>query len=451
MKSIAAVALSEEFTQGSVTAAGILTGGIVLILGLTGFIDVINRIVPAPVVCGLQIGVGMRLAGKGLVMVQDLGWADSYDCILLAICCSILCLYWLREGEIIKRNQQNDVTRSKDTSSIDEEKGQISNGKVHVHSQENLEQHQSIKDQHHSGSIQRVLSCCLVPFRSSNIRQHPVGIYLFLLGVILAGVTLATTTSDQYELPLRFFGAPIAIWAIGDITTNDWKVGFLEGALPQLPLTTLNSVISVCALAHTLYPEKRREDCSPTCNDGVVGRKDVAISVGLMNLLLCPFGSMPNCHGAGGLAGQHRLGARHGSSVVFLGLAKVFLAVFFGASALTLLDAFPDAVLGVMLAIAGQELSTTGFALLVRSVEDKSCLDQEVNEEDARIKKSQLLRQSIVIAVITALVIITLGKTHYGALSGWVAHMVYGDGLSDLYLWRRERQKINNESDTDSV
>ena len=325
-----------------------------------------------------------------------------------------------------------------------------------------------MKEPNHTDPMQRLLSYCLGPFRSPKRRrrrQHPVGIYLFLLGVILAGVTLSSTTdSDQYELPLRFFGAPVAIWALGDVSANDWKVGFLEGALPQLPLTTLNSVISVCALAHTLYPEKRREDCSSTCNDGVIGRKDVAISVGLMNLILCPFGSMPNCHGAGGLAGQHRLGARHGSSVIFLGFAKAFLAVFFGASALTLLDAFPDAVLGVMLAIAGQELATTGFVLLVKSVEDKSCCleeegngdeedngDEEGNGEEARIKKNQELRQGIVIAVITAMVIITLGKTHYGALSGWVAHMVYGNGLFDLYQWQRERRRRNNGSELESL
>jgi hypothetical protein len=56
-------------------------------------------------------------------------------------------------------------------------------------------------------------------------------------------------------------------------------------------------------------------------------------------------------HGAGGLAGQHRLGARHGASIVFLGVCKMTLAIFFGKSALALLDAFPTSVLGVMLTI----------------------------------------------------------------------------------------------------
>ena len=104
----------------------------------------------------------------------------------------------------------------------------------------------------------------------------------------------ANGETNDYGLPLQFFGSPVAYWAIGDIQPNDYWIGFIQGALPQLPLTTLNSVISVCALAHSLYPEKRKRNRPSTANDAVISRKDVAISVGLMNLLFCPFGSMPN-------------------------------------------------------------------------------------------------------------------------------------------------------------
>ena len=214
-------------------------------------------------------------------------------------------------------------------------------------------------------------------------------------------------------------------------------------------LTALNSVISVCALAHSLYPEKIKPGMQDT-NDGVIGRKDVAISVGLMNILFCPFGSMPNCHGAGGLAGQHRLGARHGASVLFLGFWKMFLAIFFGKSALTLLDAFPASILGVMLAIAGQELATTGFTLLVTSV-DKQAAKYYPDEESglngpahAKTRK-QLMRQNTVICIITVMVIIALGKTHYGALSGWFAHMIYGPGITDFIKWINKKRGVEEE------
>ena len=82
-------------------------------------------------------------------------------------------------------------------------------------------------------------------------------------------------------------------------------------------------------------------------------RIGVASSVGFMNLVGCVFMAMPVCHGAGGLAGQYRFGARSGSSVVALGVGKIVLACAMGAGSAALLGAFPNAILGVMLAFAG--------------------------------------------------------------------------------------------------
>ena len=422
MKSISAVALSEGWEAGRVTAAGIWMGILVFLLGATSLIEVVNKIVPGNVVSGLQIGVGIRLASKGINMIAALHWVNGYDCILLGVLCAILCMYWLGErktstmtSEEIENRQVNDLRPSSNSMSV----------------------------------LQRMRSRVNNSNKEGQ-RNHPVGVYLFLIGVVFASITLGTTDNEnnEYDLPLQFFGAPIAIWAVDGVSREDWKAGFLEGAIPQLPLTTLNSVISVCALAHSLYPEKRKREASSISTDAVISRKEVAISVGLMNLVFCPFGSMPNCHGAGGLAGQHRLGARHGASVVFLGIAKMFLAVFFGASALTLLDAFPDAVLGVMLAIAGQELATTGFTLLVKSVEDEVEGSREsYDESELSREKRRLLRQNTVISVVTAMVIISMGKTHYGALSGFVAHMVYGDGMNQFMEWYRSRSDIEERAE----
>ena len=63
-----------------------------------------------------------------------------------------------------------------------------------------------------------------------------------------------------------------------------------------------------------------------------------------MDLSTCWFGHFPSCHGCGGLAGQHLFGARTGSSMVFIGLVKMFLALLFGPSLLEALEAFPSAV-----------------------------------------------------------------------------------------------------------
>jgi len=56
--------------------------------------------------------------------------------------------------------------------------------------------------------------------------------------------------------------------------------------------------------------------------------------------------------------------------------------------------------------------------------------------------KKKLLRKATVITIVTALVIISIGKTHYGALSGWMTHMVYGDGTSEFISWiQQQKQK----------
>ena len=188
-------------------------------------------------------------------------------------------------------------------------------------------------------------------------------------------------------------------------------------------------------MAHSLYPEKRKTKDGKIISDtdAVVSRKEVAISVGLMNIVFCPFGSIPNCHGAGGLAGQYSLGARGGSSVVFLGLMKVLLATFFGASALTLLDALPIAVLGVMLSIAGLELASTGLSLLIK----------QSHPED--------LRRDTMVSLVTAAVILSLKKTHYGAIAGWFTFIIYGDGTQQFSNWIQRVRSSNSQETTESV
>jgi MFS superfamily sulfate permease-like transporter len=255
-------------------------------------------------------------------------------------------------------------------------------------------------------------------------KDKPVGIYLVGLGAIVALIEL-----DNFE----WSASPILTWAVVDIDWNDWKTGFLEGAIPQLPLSTLNSVISVCALAHSLYPEKR------IAGEAVLSRREVCCSVGVMNLIACPLGGMSSCHGAGGLAGQHKFGARHGASIVFLGSCKMLLALLLGDSFLTILDKFPVSILGVMLMLAGQELALTGIMILVQA-------------------ESSNLRTRIAVSLITAIVILGLKKTHYGALIGWLAHMLYGgELLSNHHDYARvdetpieeEEEEDNDNNDND--
>ena len=125
----------------------------------------------------------------------------------------------------------------------------------------------------------------------------------------------------------------------------DFVTAFPKAALPQIPLTTLNSVIAVCALSADLFPDRK------------ISPRRVAVSVGVMNLVAAWFGGMPMCHGAGGLAGQYRFGARTNGSILFLGVVKMVIAVLFGASLMALCGAFPASILGVMLGFSGLELA----------------------------------------------------------------------------------------------
>lgn len=197
-----------------------------------------------------------------------------------------------------------------------------------------------------------------------------VGYDSILIGVICSVLILLLFASKRVPAALAIFsfGLVMAIlkhpeilsslkvnlsWpSLVTITGNDFIRGGLVGAIPQLPLTLLNSVIAVCALSRELFPKNSANE------------KSVAISVGLMNIIGCWFGAMPVCHGAGGLAGQYRYGARTGGSMVFLGTLKMLIAIIFGATLLPLMIAYPQSVLGALLIYSGMEL-----ALLIKDTQ----------------------------------------------------------------------------------
>jgi sulfate permease, SulP family len=62
-------------------------------------------------------------------------------------------------------------------------------------------------------------------------------------------------------------------------------------------------------------------------------------------------------HGAGGIAGHVRFGARTATAPVLIGLVFVVLGLGFGDSGYALLKTIPDAVLGGLLLFSGIELA----------------------------------------------------------------------------------------------
>jgi len=92
MKAIAAVAISEGLTKNEIFSAGIVTGLVIFLFGITRIIELFNRIIPLSVVRGLQLGLGLHLIMKGFSVIIGTGQFFGYDSILLGILSGVLVL-----------------------------------------------------------------------------------------------------------------------------------------------------------------------------------------------------------------------------------------------------------------------------------------------------------------------------------------------------------------------
>lgn len=129
------------------------------------------------------------------------------------------------------------------------------------------------------------------------------------------------------------------------LTWNDLWIGALFLALPQLPLTFGNALISITEENNRLFPDRP------------VTERRVAFSTGLMNLWSSALGGIPMCHGAGGMAGHVQFGARTGGSSVMLGVLLLAIGFLLADSVALLFKLFPAVVLGVILFLAGMQLA----------------------------------------------------------------------------------------------
>ncbi|KAJ1836507.1 hypothetical protein LPJ63_000295 [Coemansia sp. RSA 2711] len=271
MKSIAAIALANKFTAGELAGAGLGVSAIVFFLGVSRLLWLVTRLVPLPVVKGLQLGTCFQLCKKGVELVKQhpafwgsgLVWSDN--------------LWWATSSFVL---------------------------------------------------------VLLVYER----RRVPVALLVFMVGVAFA--LAQTGTHGQFgdvEPGAHFVHAVVP-------TAREFRSGFLSAGLGQLPLTLLNSVVALAALARELFPGYR-----PSMTH-------ITGTIGVMNLVGCFLGSMPFCHGSGGLAGQYFFGARTELSLYALGVVKIVIGVVFGESLLVVLRWFPSSLLGVMLFMASIEL-----------------------------------------------------------------------------------------------
>ncbi|MGE3626990.1 MAG: putative sulfate/molybdate transporter [Hyphomicrobiales bacterium] len=261
MKAVAAVLLTAQLGPAALAASGVIIGAVLLILGLTGWITRLARIVPQSVLAGLQVGLGLAL---GLVALDLMASAPLLAAVTVGI---LLALLFYSRGP--------------------------------------------------SALIALTVAVALAQ----------------ALGI--PGMGMETTSSAVY------FSLPA--WPSWEELQNAVSLY----VLPQLSLTFTNAVLITALLAGDYFGERATH----------VTPKRLSITSGIANLLLTPFGALPMCHGAGGLAAHYRFGARSGTAPLALGLLLLAIALLPGNTGLALLAAIPAAALGALLLMAAGELA----------------------------------------------------------------------------------------------
>lgn len=268
---------------------------------------------------------------------------------------------------------------------------------------------------------------------STAFRQIPVALMLLLLGVLVALPSLIRhPTALGIWHPHPF--VPQMSWF--------YNPG-IDAGLGQTPLTVLNSIIAVSALSADLLPNV------PTPTPTAIG-----LSVTGMNLIGCWFGSMPVCHGSGGLAAQYRFGARSGASVIFLGLIKLLLGLLAGRFAGQLFKRIPNAILGIMLIAAGLELASVGESLNMAEARDLSESKDGVDTLTRTLHEKLTLerrRRRWTTMLVTVGGTLAFKTASAGFGGGMLCHWSYQS--RDWYVSRRARRegtiRLDDEDDDD--
>jgi len=205
------------------------------------------------------------------------------------------------------------------------------------------------------------LNLILVAFRFMQ-KEYLIGWILSLVGVIVVLVFLRSRRFPSALILLSigvgfsvFDGFQLEVFAnsisIGFPTFNlpstvDIVQGTILLALPQIPLTIGNAILATSLLSQDYFKEKSRASV-----------RRLTFSHGFMNLIAALLGGIPVCHGAGGLSGHYRFGARTGGAMVIIGVILVTLGVFYGNAIVQVLSLLPFSILGVLLFFSGLELA----------------------------------------------------------------------------------------------
>jgi MFS superfamily sulfate permease-like transporter len=272
MKAASAAVIIEPMDPHAIAGAGLVIGLFFLIVGATGLVERIARVIPPSVAAGLQLGLGLSLAALGIELLATQLWLG------LGISALILVLL---------------------------------------------------------GS-----------------HRLPAALVALIVGVAAGQIFGLAPPFPDLELGLHL--PPIVIPSWEQIVH-----GTQYAVLPQIPLTLTNAIIVTAALTRELFPKEIHP----------VNERNLSLTTGLGNLLAAPFGGYPMCHGAGGLSGHYRFGARTATAPLLIGLVFVALGLLLGDGGFALLQVVPDAVLGALLLFSGVDLAQSSKPQRFREVD----------------------------------------------------------------------------------
>jgi len=266
MKAIGSAAVSQPavVTAGALQAAGLFTGTLWLVLGLTGAASWMARLAGRPVVNGLVLGLALALGLAGIRMAAT----DP----VVGVIAGVVVLVFLSRA------------------------------------------------------------------------AAPSMLLLLALGLGVALVRAPTLAADlavaAWDWRLPSLGVAGLGW--GEVVT-----GVVVLALPQAALTFGNAVLATTEENNASFPDRP------------VTVRALAVNHGLMNLMGGALGGVPMCHGAGGMAGHRRFGARTGGALVILGALTLIAGLGFAEAIALLMRVFPAGVLGVVLLAGSLGLATS--------------------------------------------------------------------------------------------
>ncbi|KAF2674190.1 hypothetical protein BT63DRAFT_419496 [Microthyrium microscopicum] len=232
-------------------------------------------------------------------------------------------------------------------------------------------------------------------------RHIPYALIITLLGVLFA----ILSPRDHYHSHTH-----PSLWNpqiyVPDL--HDFKAA-LPAAIGQIPLTTLNSILATSHLSKHLFSEEPAPSLA-----------HLGLTLSVTNFISFIFGGMPICHGSGGLAAQYHFGARSGASVIFLGLVKLILGLFFANPVVWVVERFPHSLLGIMVIAAGMELAKVAESLNTTALD----LEENIDGNSFRMAGDEERKKRFSVMLVTIAGILAFKNDAVGFLAGVLWYIV---------------------------